>query len=199
MKIRSRKRADFHLYYSFFNIHHSLFIKRNGFSIVCEFKGVLILADKTNAMRQLDRLRINYKIHDYTNTDAISGTEIATVLKENPDKVFKTLVTVGKSGTNYVFMVPVEKELDLKKAAKNAKEKSIEMIKSKELLPLTGYIHGGCSPIGMKKQFKTFIDSTALNFENIYFSGGKIGLQIETSLENLQKIVPVITADIIVE
>ena len=157
------------------------------------------MADKTNAMRQLDRLRINYKIHDYTNTDAISGTEIAAVLKEDPDKVFKTLVTVGKSGTHYVFMVPVEKELDLKKAAKNAQEKSIEMIKSKELLPLTGYIHGGCSPIGMKKQFKTFIDSTALNFENIYFSGGKIGLQIETSLENLQKIVPVITADIIVE
>ena len=157
------------------------------------------MADKTNAMRQLDRLRINYKIHDYTNTDAISGTEIATVLKENPDKVFKTLVTVGKSGTNYVFMVPVEKELDLKKAAKNAKEKSIEMIKSKELLPLTGYIHGGCSPIGMKKQFKTFIDTTALNFENIYFSGGKIGLQIELSLENLQRIVPIITADITVQ
>ena len=180
--------------YSLFTLHSTCLKKR-----IDLVKGVLILADKTNAMRQLDRLRINYKIHDYTNTDAISGTEIAIVLKEDPDKVFKTLVTVGKSGTNYVFMVPVEKELDLKKAAKNAKEKSIEMIKSKELLPLTGYIHGGCSPIGMKKQFKTFIDSTALNFENIYFSGGKIGLQIETSLENLQKIVPVITADIIVE
>ena len=98
-----------------------------------------------------------------------------------------------------MFMVPVEKELDLKKAAINAQEKSIEMIKSKELLPLTGYIHGGCSPIGMKKQFKTFIDTTALNFENIYFSGGKIGLQIELSLENLQRIVPIITADITVQ
>ena len=157
------------------------------------------MADKTNAIRQLDKKKIEYTLHDYQNTDAISGTEIASVLKEDPEKVFKTLVTVSKSGEHYVFMVPVEKELDLKKAAKVANEKSIAMIKSKELLPLTGYIHGGCSPIGMKKLFKTFIDSTALNFENIYFSAGKIGLQIETSLENLIKVVPVITADITVE
>ncbi len=156
------------------------------------------MADKTNAIRILDKKKLNYTLHDYTNTDAISGTEIATVLNEDPEKVFKTLVTVGKSGEHYVFMVPVEKELDLKKAAKAVGEKSIEMIKSKELLPLTGYIHGGCSPIGMKKLFKTFIDETALNFENIYFSAGKIGLQIETSLENLIKVVPVITAEITV-
>lgn len=154
------------------------------------------MADKTNAIRTLDKKKVNYTLHDYTNTDAISGTEIATVLNEDPEKVFKTLVTVGKSGEHYVFMVPVEKELDLKKAAKAAGEKSIAMIKNKELLPLTGYIHGGCSPIGMKKLFKTFIDSTALNFENIYFSAGKIGLQIETSLENLQKIIPVISYNI---
>lgn len=156
------------------------------------------MADKTNAIRILDKKKLNYTLHDYTNTDAISGTEIAAVLKEDPQKVFKTLVTVGKSSEHYVFMVPVEKELDLKKAAKAAGEKSIEMIKSKELLPLTGYIHGGCSPIGMKKLFKTFIDETALNFERIYFSAGKIGLQIETSLENLIKVVPVITAEITV-
>lgn len=154
------------------------------------------MADKTNAIRTLDKKKIEYILHDYTNTDAISGTEIATVLNEDPEKVFKTLVTVGKSGEHYVFMVPVEKELDLKKGAKVAGEKSIAMIKSKELLPLTGYIHGGCSPIGMKKFFKTFIDSTALNFENIYFSAGKIGLQIETTLENLQKIIPVTPNDI---
>lgn len=154
------------------------------------------MADKTNAIRTLDKNKIEYILHDYTNTDAISGTEIATVLNEDPEKVFKTLVTVGKSGEHYVFMVPVEKELDLKKGAKVAGEKSIAMIKSKELLPLTGYIHGGCSPIGMKKFFKTFIDSTALNFENIYFSAGKIGLQIETTLENLQKIIPVTPNDI---
>lgn len=154
------------------------------------------MADKTNAIRTLDKKKIEYILHDYTNTDAISGTEIATVLNEDPEKVFKTLVTVGKSGEHYVFMVPVEKELDLKKGAKVVGEKSIAMIKSKELLPLTGYIHGGCSPIGMKKFFKTFIDSTALNFENIYFSAGKIGLQIETTLENLQKIIPVTPNDI---
>ena len=154
------------------------------------------MADKTNAIRTLDKNKIEYILHDYTNTNAISGTEIATVLNEDPEKVFKTLVTVGKSGEHYVFMVPVEKELDLKKGAKVVGEKSIAMIKSKELLPLTGYIHGGCSPIGMKKFFKTFIDSTALNFENIYFSAGKIGLQIETTLENLQKIIPVTPNDI---
>ena len=154
------------------------------------------MADKTNAIRILDKKKIEYTLHDYTDTDAISGTEIATVLNEDPKKVFKTLVTVGKSGEHYVFMVPVEKELDLKKGSKVAGEKSIAMIKSKELLPLTGYIHGGCSPIGMKKVFKTFIDSTGLNFEKIYFSAGKIGLQIETTLENLQKIIPVLPAEI---
>lgn len=154
------------------------------------------MADKTNAIRLLDKLKINYKLHDYSDTDAVSGTEIVAVLGEDPEKVFKTLVTVGKSGNHYVFMVPVEKELDLKKAATAVGEKSIAMIKSKELLPLTGYIHGGCSPIGMKKQFKTFIDASATKFERIYFSGGKIGLQIETSLESLQKVVSVIPAEI---
>ena len=155
------------------------------------------MAEKTNAIRQLDRFKLEYTIHDYSNTDAISGSEIAAVLNEDPNRVFKTLVTVGKSGNHFVFMVPVEKELDLKKAAKAASEKSIDMIKSKELLGLTGYIHGGCSPIGMKKQFKTFIDESALEYDKIFFSGGKIGLQIETSLKNLLKIVPVLTAELV--
>ena len=155
------------------------------------------MAEKTNAIRQLDRFKLEYTIHDYSNTDAISGSEIAAVLNEDPNRVFKTLVTVGKSGNHFVFMVPVEKELALKKAAKAASEKSIDMIKSKELLGLTGYIHGGCSPIGMKKQFKTFIDESALEYDKIFFSGGKIGLQIETSLKNLLKIVPVLTAELV--
>ena len=158
---------------------------------------VFNLAEKTNAIRQLDRFKLEYSIHDYSNTGAISGSEIASVLNEDPNRVFKTLVTVGKSGNHFVFMVPVEKELDLKKAAKVTNEKSIDMIKSKELLGLTGYIHGGCSPIGMKKQFKTYIDESALEYDKIFFSGGKIGLQIETSLKNLLKIMPVLTAELV--
>jgi Cys-tRNA(Pro)/Cys-tRNA(Cys) deacylase len=110
--------------------------------------------------------------------------------------VFKTLVTVGKSKEYYVFMVPMEKELDLKKAAKVAGEKSLEMIPQKDLLSVTGYIHGGCSPIGMKKQFRTFIDCTAGNFETIYFSGGRVGHQIQLKLSDLQKVRRVTLADI---
>ena len=151
---------------------------------------------KTNAIRTLEKAKLKFRIHDYQNTDAISGTEIAAVLNEDPNRVFKTLVTVAKSGINYVFMVPVEKELDLKKAAQAVNEKAISMVKSKELLPLTGYIHGGCSPIGMKKQFSTVIDATAKNYDEIFFSAGKIGLQIETALENLEKIIPITLSEI---
>ena len=146
-------------------------------------------AEKTNVMRILDQKNIKYISHCYINTNAISGIEVATVLKQNPDQLFKTLVTVGTTNTNYVFLVPVDKELDLKKAANVVHEKSIEMVKSKDLLKLTGYIHGGCSPIGMKKQFKTVIDITAQNFETIIFSAGKIGYQVELSLEELKKII----------
>ena len=153
--------------------------------------------EKTNAMRLLDAKKLSYGEHTYTDTDAISGVEVATVLGQNPDKVFKTLVTQGKSGGYYVFMVPVAEELDLKKAAKAAGEKSIEMIKSKELLPLTGYIHGGCSPIGMKKYFPTFIHETAENFDTILFSGGRIGFQIELPLTDLKKVIKIEAADII--
>lgn len=144
---------------------------------------------KTNVMRILEQKRIKYKGYTYECTEALSGTEVAKALNENPDHVFKTLVTVGKSNVHYVFMIPVAKELNLKKAAAAAGEKNIEMIKSKDLLPLTGYVHGGCSPIGMKKQFKTVIDESAENFETIIFSGGKIGYQVELTLQDLKSVV----------
>ena len=124
--------------------------------------------------------------------------EIARLLGEDERKVFKTLVTVGKSKAYYVFMIPVAEELDLKKAARASGEKSIEMITQKELLPLTGYVHGGCSPIGMKKQFATFIHDTAENFDTIIFSAGKVGYQVELPLEGLQKMVPVKCVDLVV-
>jgi len=125
--------------------------------------------EKTNVMRVLDQANISYLPHFYGDTDAISGKEVAEVLKQDPERLFKTLVAVGKSGEHYVFMVPAEVELDLKKAAKSVGEKNIEMIKTKDLLPLTGYVHGGCSPIGMKKSFKTIIDYSADNYETIFF------------------------------
>lgn len=145
------------------------------------------LKNKTNAMRLLDKNNIPYTVHDYTQTDAISGMEVAAALSENPETVFKTLVTVGKSGAYYVFLVPVNKELDPKKAAYCVGEKSIDMVKSKELLPLTGYIHGGCSPLGMKKVFRTVLDESAARQETILFSGGKIGYQIELRFAELEK------------
>ena len=152
---------------------------------------------KTNVMRELDKLKIKYNFYSYLGTDAISGVEVAKVLNQNPERVFKTLVTVGKSGKHYVFMLPVAEELNLKKSAKSVGEKSVEMIKSKELLPLTGYIHGGCSPIGMKKFFTTTIHNSAKDFETIMFSGGKIGYQVEMGLDDLSKIVKFSLADII--
>ena len=153
------------------------------------------MSDKTNAMRKLDSMKIKYKEHFYTN--ALSGIEVATALGENPKQVFKTLVTVAKSGRNYVFLIPVLAELDLKKAAAVVGEKAIDMLKSKDLLGLTGYIHGGCSPIGMKKFFTTTIHQSAQDFETIIFSGGKIGFQIELNLSDLAKVIPFKLADII--
>ena len=146
--------------------------------------------EKTNVMRILDAAKIEYKSHCYLDTGAVSGTEVADALGEDYDSVFKTLVTVGKSGEHYVFAIPVDKELDLKKAAVAAGEKAVSMVKSKELLSLTGYIHGGCSPIGMKKYFKTFFDETAMLFDTIFFSAGKIGYQVEISPSDIDKIIP---------
>ena len=154
--------------------------------------------EKTNVMRVLDSKKIDYKSHSYEPDATMSGEEIAAILGENPDKVFKTLVTQAKSGQYYVFVVPVASELDLKKAAKTAGEKSISMIKQKDLLGLTGYVHGGCSPIGMKKPFRTLIHRTAEQYETILFSAGKIGFQVECSLDGLRQAVPVESADLTV-
>ncbi len=151
---------------------------------------------KTNVMRLLDQAKIPYQTFCYADTDALSGTEVAAVLAQNPDRVFKTLVTVGKTGTHYVFVIPVNRELNLKKAAKAVGDKSVDMIKSKELLPLTGYIHGGCSPIGMKKPFTTVLHSSAKDFETILFSAGKIGYQVQVAPEDLQKLVPFTFSDV---
>ncbi len=145
--------------------------------------------EKTNVMRILDQKKIPYKTYCYIDSGVISGIDVAIVLNQDPHQVFKTLVTIANSNNNYVFLLPVHRELDLKKAAKAVGEKSISMIKSKDLLPLTGYIHGGCSPIGMKKQFRTVIDASAADYDTIIFSAGKIGYQVETSLNELKKVV----------
>lgn len=144
---------------------------------------------KTNVMRILDQKKINYKSYDYSTSGVISGMEVASVLNQDPNHVFKTLVTISNSKKYYVFDVPVNKELDLKKAATCVNEKSIEMVKSKDLLALTGYVHGGCSMIGMKKVFTTVIDESIKNYETIIFSAGKIGYQVELSLIDLKKVI----------
>ncbi|MBE5801374.1 MAG: Cys-tRNA(Pro) deacylase [Clostridiales bacterium] len=149
-------------------------------------------------MRLLDGAHLPYQVHFYNAPDgALSGVEVAQQLSQDPDHVFKTLVTIGASGKHYVFMIPVAEELSLKKAASAAGEKSIVMLKSKDLLPLTGYVHGGCSPIGMKKSFPTFVDETAQLFDTILFSGGKIGTQVEMSPEALAEIVSYRMADLV--
>lgn len=151
---------------------------------------------KTNVYRLLDQAEAVYTQHYYGDTEAVSGTEVAEALHEDPDRVFKTLVTVGRSGEHYVFMIPVAEELDLRKAASAAGEKSVAMIKARELLPLTGYIHGGCSPIGMKKQFATFVDETAVLYDTVFFSAGKIGYQVEMSVPDLEAVIPLNYADL---
>ena len=143
--------------------------------------------EKTNVMRLLEQAKVEYKHYSYANTDAISGVEVAEVLGQNVDKVFKTLVTVGKSGEHYVFVVPVAEELDLKKAAKAVGEKSVEMLHVKEITKVTGYVRGGCTAIGMKKQFPTVIDESACTQKLIYVSGGKIGMQIRLKPDDLKK------------
>ncbi|MCR4663157.1 MAG: Cys-tRNA(Pro) deacylase [Endomicrobiaceae bacterium] len=152
---------------------------------------------KTNAMRILDKNNAEYKTYSYDSSKAISGTEVAKSLNQNPDCVFKTLVTVAKSKEHYVFLVPVEKELDLKKAALSVGEKSVEMLKQKDLFNLTGYVHGGCSPLGMKKTFVTVIDISAQNQPVIIFSAGKIGYQIQTTIQQLKSAIDFKLADII--
>jgi Cys-tRNA(Pro)/Cys-tRNA(Cys) deacylase len=145
---------------------------------------------KTNAMRILDNNKIKYTIHSYENKDnKIDGIAVAQKIQKDVDSVFKTLVTQGHSKEFYVFVIPVAEELDMKKASKIASEKSVEMIPVKDINFVTGYIRGGCSPLGMKKVFKTFIQEEALLFDTIIFSGGKIGSQIEMNPNDLEKVI----------
>lgn len=155
--------------------------------------------EKTNAMRKLDAMKIPFQEYTYEGDGTLTGVDVAAMLGQNADQVFKTLVTVGRTGEHYVFMIPVADELDLKKAAKAVGEKAVEMVKSKELLGLTGYIHGGCSPIGMKKFFRTTVHETAVLYDTIIFSGGKIGYQIELPLSDLEKVITLQTADVVKE
>lgn len=140
---------------------------------------------KTNAMRILDSKKIEYSEIEYDASSGISALNVAKSTGEDPSTIYKTLVTVSREKEHFVFVVPSEKELDLKKAATAAGTKNIEMIPQKELLPLTGYVHGGCSPVGMKKEFKTFLDSSAKDKEYIFISGGKIGIQIKINPNDL--------------
>ncbi|MDR1017659.1 MAG: Cys-tRNA(Pro) deacylase [Lachnospiraceae bacterium] len=141
---------------------------------------------KTNACRILDKMKINYElIVSGTGDEFVSGKEMAQVLGVKEDVIYKTLVTTSHSKTNYVFVIPSEKELNLKDIAKIANEKSIEMIHVADILKITGYMKGGCSPIGMKKHFKTFIDKDVLNHEYVYISAGKRGYQIKLKPEDL--------------
>lgn len=140
---------------------------------------------KTNVMRVLDKAGIAYQTHFYSPDTGIDGLSVARALGQDPQAVFKTLVTQGRSHAFYVFVIPVTGTLNLKAAAAACGEKAIEMIPQKLLLPNTGYIHGGCSPIGMKKAYPTFIDETAQLFDTICVSAGKIGAQVELAPDNL--------------
>ena len=145
--------------------------------------------EKTNVMRVLEQKKVPYQGHCYVDTDAVSGVEVAAVLGQDPSHVFKTLVTVGKTKQNYVFVIPVAKELDLKKAAKAAGDKNMELVAVKELLGLTGYIRGGCSPVGMKKKYPTFMDETCVLWEEIAVSAGARGHQLIVPPEPLAELV----------
>jgi Cys-tRNA(Pro)/Cys-tRNA(Cys) deacylase len=156
-----------------------------------------VAQSKTNALRLLDSKRISYQLMTYENTDGkIDGVSVAQKINKEPRMVYKTLVSQGISKALYVFIIPVEAELDLKKAAKAAGEKKVEMIPVKDIQKWTGYIRGGCSPIGMKKQYSTFIDQSAKELETIVVSGGKIGVQVELSVLDLQSVTEASIADI---
>ena len=155
--------------------------------------------EKTNVMRTLEQKKIAYTPHEYPADGPVDGVSVAAYLNQDPEQVFKTLVTKGAGGGYYVFDIPVAENLDLKKAAKAVGEKSIAMLPQKELLPLTGYVHGGCSPVGMKKLFPTVFHETAENLETMIVSAGKIGYQVELAPHDLAALVRAKFADIIVE
>ena len=154
--------------------------------------------EKTNVMRTLEQKKIAYTAHAYDPDGPIDGVSVAQTLGQAPERVFKTLVTRGASGGYYVFDIPVAESLDLKKAAKAVGEKSVAMLPQKELLGLTGYIHGGCSPVGMKKQFPTVFHETAVLYDTICVSAGRIGAQVECRPGDLIALLRAKTADIIV-
>lgn len=157
-----------------------------------------MVLEKTNAMRILDKNKVEYRTHIYDNKDGkIDGVAVANKIGKDVDCVFKTLVTQGHSKEYYVFVIPVDKELDLKKAGRVTNEKNIEMIHVKDINRVTGYIRGGCSPIGMKKDYPTFVQEEAIIFDTIVFSGGKIGTQIEINPNDLSKVVECKFVDII--
>ena len=152
---------------------------------------------KTNAMRQLDSAGISYRTMEYEVDESdLSGVHVAAQLGQPCEQIFKTLVLKDEKGEHYVCCIPVDQELDLKKVAKACKTKKVEMLPMKELLPTTGYIRGGCSPIGMKKFFPTTFHVTAQDFDTIYFSGGKIGCQVELALSDLDQMIRYQVADI---
>lgn len=154
--------------------------------------------EKTNVMRVLEQKNIPYTPHAYDPEAGLDGVGVARQLGQDPERVFKTLVARGASGGLYVFDIPAEASLDLKKAARAVGEKSVAMIRQKELLPLTGYIHGGCSPVGMKKQYPTVFDETAELFDTVCVSAGKIGFQVELSPAALMELVGASAADLTV-
>ena len=135
-------------------------------------------------MRILDSNNIEYSQYEYEPNQSLTGEEIASILHEDVNSVFKTLITKGKSNDYYAFMIPVNKELDLKKAAKTVCEKSVEMIPFKDLLKITGYVHGACSPLGLKKDYQVSIDESVLALEELYFSGGKVGVQVKVKVDD---------------
>ena len=155
--------------------------------------------EKTNVMRTLEQKKIAYTPHEYPADGPVDGVSVAAYLNQDPEQVFKTLVTKGASGAYYVFDIPVAENLDLKKAAKAVGEKSVAMLPQKELLPLTGYVHGGCSPVGMKKQFPTVFHATAADLPTIMVSAGRIGRQVQCDPKDLLALLGAKTADIIVE
>lgn len=153
--------------------------------------------EKTNVMRILDQKKVPYTPHAYPYSGGpVDGPHVAALLGVEPERAFKTLVTRGAAGRHYVFVVPVMRELDLKAAAKAVGEKSIEMIRLAELQPLTGYVHGGCSPVGMKKQFKTVIDESARGVERMVVSAGKIGFQVELAPASLAGLIRAVFAPV---
>lgn len=154
---------------------------------------------KTNAMRQLDRAKIAYTPHTYECTEFTDGAEVADRLGQDHARVYKTLVTVGKSRQHYVFVLPIDDEIDFKKAAKVAGEKSVEMLPLKELTPLTGYVRGGCTSIGMKKQFPTFFEESICELDTVFVSGGSLGLQLELAPDDLIRAARGKTADFTVK